>query len=1366
MDHLFLKQQANSGLRRSLRLGATALALFAMAACGGGGGGGSTPVAPPVATSLVASSATPLFGDTFTLTPTYSAGTGAIDNGVTCPATGVASAPITANWTTGARIYTLTVTNSASAAATTTATVTPQTVVVGAVSPAAASVAPGAHQTFTATATGGLLGTVTWSATALGNANAGTMTAATGAWVAPATTGTVTITATSTDDTTKSASTTVTVTAAPTSSIVSFTPTTGAAGTVVTITGTNLAGTTAVSFHGAAGTGITNIDATHVSAVVPSTASTGTIAVTTPLGTATSSGSFTFISAPTIASFTPTSGGAGTVVTLTGTNLAGTTAISFHGTAGTGIVNIDATHASAVVPAGATTGTVSVTTPGGSATSANSFTFVSTPTITSFTPISGGAGTVVTLTGTNLAGTTAISFNGTAGTGIVNIDATHASAVVPTGATTGTVSVTTPGGSATSSGSFTFVAAPTITSFTPTTGGAGTVVTLTGTNLAGTTAISFHGAAGTGIVNIDAAHASAVVPSGASTGTISVTAAGGSATSTGSFTFVAAPTITSFTPTTGGAGTVVTLTGTNLAGTTAISFNGAAGTGIVNIDATHASAVVPSGASTGTVSVTTPGGSATSSGSFTFIAAPAISSFSPVYGWPGTVVTLTGTHLAGTTAISFNGTPGTGIVNIDATHASAVVPALAVGGAITVTTPGGSADTSLLTPSSFSAGKLSVLSGVPSGVGDTNGFATGPTLARFNEPIATAIDSLGNIYVADYDNNTIRMIDHASGQVTTPYGVAGQHGFADGNGTGARFFGPTSMVIDGTGTYLYVADSWNSTIRKITLATKDVITLAGTPETFGYANAASSGTNTAGVSVFDFTEDNVPVGLAFAADGNLFVSDQGHQAPGNYVIRKVNVTTGAVTLFAGTPGTQGSANGAVNTATFTNPLGLARIGNNLYVADGDTNAIRIVDATTGAVSTMTLSAPLDNPVGLATDGVSLFETDNNGNTVNMISQAGTVTPLAGLDQQAGSIDNVLGTTARFTSPCGLSVSTLAIGTHPAGTLFVADFGNNTVRAVEVPTANYPVSTLMGVAGATGRNDSPARFNNPSGVAVDWTAGIAYVADTSNRSVRSVVLATGVTSTLYQGSSPYAPTGITLAGNGTLYVADGGGSRIFTVDKSTGAHTLLAGSATQTRDGSGTVVVDGLYNPQGLAVDSVARDVYVADANNSRIIRINGGTWYLVATTVLDVPVGLALNTAKDTLYVSDAGRKALYTIGNLPSGGTPTPFAGVPGTAGFLDGATIGTALFSNPEGLALDSSDKVYLADNENDALRLITGGNVGTLAGIGGTMANIIAGAIDIPLPGSLALPSAVAVRPTQSGTGVQMVLTVPDAILTVGF
>jgi hypothetical protein len=402
--------------------------------------------------------------------------------------------------------------------------------------------------------------------------------------------------------------------------ITSFTPTTGAEGTSVTITGTNFTGATSVKFGGTAAANFTVNSATQITATV-GTGSTGTISVATAGGTGTSSGTFTFIPAPTITSFTPTTGGTGTSVTITGTNFTGATSVKFGGTAATTFTVNSATQITATVGTG-TTGTITVTTAGGTGTSSGTFTYIPAPTITSFTPTTGGAGTSVTITGTNFIGTSSVKFGGTEVATYVINSATQLSVTVGSGST-GTITVTTAGGTGTSTGTFTFIPAPAITSFTPTTGGAGTSVTITGTNFTGATSVKFGGTAAANFTVNSGTQITATVGTG-STGTITVTTAGGTGTSSTSFTFISAPTITSFTPTSGPSGTVVTIAGTNFTGATSVKFGGTAAANFTVNSATQITATVGTG-STGTITVTTAGGTGTSAATFTFVVVPTLS---------------------------------------------------------------------------------------------------------------------------------------------------------------------------------------------------------------------------------------------------------------------------------------------------------------------------------------------------------------------------------------------------------------------------------------------------------------------------------------------------------------------------------------------------------------------------------------------------------------------------------------------------------------------------------------------------------------------------------------------------------------------
>jgi hypothetical protein len=234
---------------------------------------------------------------------------------------------------------------------------------------------------------------------------------------------------------------------------------------------------------------------------------------------------------PTISSFTPATGWPGTSVTVTGSGFAGTTAVSFNGTAAAFTVT-SGTQLTANVPSTATSGPIGVTTAGGTASSTSSFTVASQPApgITGVSPSSAAVGSSVTITGSAFNGTTAVAFNNTAAAFTVVSDSTI-TATVPSGALTGSISVTTPTGSASSS---TFRVLPKISSFSPGSGKVGTTVTITGSAFTGATAVTFNGTSATFTVN-SYSQITAIVPNGATSGRITVTTPGGTGTSSASF---------------------------------------------------------------------------------------------------------------------------------------------------------------------------------------------------------------------------------------------------------------------------------------------------------------------------------------------------------------------------------------------------------------------------------------------------------------------------------------------------------------------------------------------------------------------------------------------------------------------------------------------------------------------------------------------------------------------------------------------------------------------------------------------------------------------------------------------------------------
>ena len=286
--------------------------------------------------------------------------------------------------------------------------------------------------------------------------------------------------------------------------------------------------------------------------------------------------------------------------------------------------------------------------------------------------------------------------------------------------------------------------------------------------------------------------------------------------------------------------------------------------------------------------------------------------------------------------------------------------------------------------------------------------------ARFNFPRAVAVDANGVLYVADSNNHAIRKI-LPGGAVTTFAGKMGESGSTDGIGANARFFVPYGITMDALGN-LYVADSFGSTIRKIT-PDAVVTTIAGYPGTTGHVDGV------AGAARF-----NLAFSLTVDFLGNIYVAEEQNQT-----IRKIT-PAGVVTTLAGLAGVQGSADGTGTAARFNAPAGIAVDGEgNLYVTDGGNHTIRkisplgVVTTYAGAVGAR---ASNDGPVaesrfsfpsGIAFDRYGyLYVTESNNRTIRRISPSGQVTTLAGTPQRYAYVDGT-GPSAEFRLPIGIAV---------------------------------------------------------------------------------------------------------------------------------------------------------------------------------------------------------------------------------------------------------------------------------------------------------------------------------------------------------
>jgi DNA-binding beta-propeller fold protein YncE len=274
----------------------------------------------------------------------------------------------------------------------------------------------------------------------------------------------------------------------------------------------------------------------------------------------------------------------------------------------------------------------------------------------------------------------------------------------------------------------------------------------------------------------------------------------------------------------------------------------------------------------------------------------------------------------------------------------------------------------------IASGEVSTLAGT----GAASAVDNTGTLASFAHPRGITTDGR-NLYVADQDNNKIRKIVIASGEVTTLAGTGAPGAGNDPSGTSATFNAPYGITTDGTN--LYVSDYGNNKIRKIVIASGAVTTLAG-------SGLPGADDNTDGaLATFHF-----PYGIT--TDGtNLYVADNGSNK-----IRRIAIISGAVTTIAGS-GSIGAVDNPIGTlATFSGPDGITSDGTNLYVADTGNNTIRKIVIASGAVTTLAGSAldaggAVDNvgtlarfngPGGITTDGASLFVSDLNNNKIRRI----------------------------------------------------------------------------------------------------------------------------------------------------------------------------------------------------------------------------------------------------------------------------------------------------------------------------------------------------------------------------------------------
>jgi hypothetical protein len=389
--------------------------------------------------------------------------------------------------------------------------------------------------------------------------------------------------------------------------------------------------------------------------------------------------------AQSITGFTPLFCSTNEFVQITGSGFTGVTNVVFHNGKSVRVFVSADTQINVTVPFGASTGPIQVIKGGSTATSVQDLTIIGKePYASSFSPINGSSGTMVTLNGVHFTGVTNATFNGVKGTITPITSDTQIKISAPANVTTGPITLTRSNLTFTTSSNF-FVS-PSITSFSPAMGRSGTNVVLTGKNFLGTTFVKFNGVLASSFTVDSNTQITTTVPTNVATGTINISTPGGQFFTTSNF--VVQPTIFGFSPIFGKPGTNVTIVGANLNGTTAVTFNGTAAS--FSGSSTQIVATVPVQATSGPISVTTTNGTVTTTTNF-FLPVT-IAGFTPTNGAPGTSVAIAGLNFTNATEVSFNGTSASFTV-LNNISINAIVPANAMSGPISVTTPGGSTNT-------------------------------------------------------------------------------------------------------------------------------------------------------------------------------------------------------------------------------------------------------------------------------------------------------------------------------------------------------------------------------------------------------------------------------------------------------------------------------------------------------------------------------------------------------------------------------------------------------------------------------------------------------------------------------------------------
>ncbi len=504
-------------------------------------------------------------------------------------------------------------------------------------------------------------------------------------------------------------------------------------------------------------------------------------------------------------------------------------------------------------------------------------------------------------------------------------------------------------------------------------------------------------------------------------------------------------------------------------------------------------------------------------------------------------------------------------------------------------------------------GMIATIAGGGSNPLGDGGPATGTSL---NYPGGVAVDVAANLYIADVYNNRVRKVTPDGTIATVAGNGIGAYSGDGGPATMASLYAPEDVAVDKAGN-LYIADAGNNRVRKVA-TDGTIVTVAGN----GDSGSSGDGGPATGAAV-------EPHGVALDPAGNLYIADLA-----NCRIREVGIG-GTMTTIAGTgtPGYSGDG-GPATSAAITFPAGVAvdRAGN-VYITDFGNERVRKVTAN-GTIVTVAgngtfggsagdggaaVNAEFDYPRGVAVDTAgNLFFADEENNRIREMATDGTIATVAGSGSQGYSGDGGLAIAAALYDPSGVAVDA-------ENNIYIADDGNGRIRKI-IP--NGQITTVAGTGsfgfGGDGGPATKATFSGPIAVAVDL-AGNLYIADAGNGRIRRVALDGTITTVAGTGADSgdlgdgglainarlSAPNGVAVDPAGNLYIADTGDSRIRRVATDGTITTVAGNGVTFAYSGDGGLAINAsITYPFGVAVDAAA-NIYFPDIFWVRKVDANG-----------------------------------------------------------------------------------------------------------------------------------------------------------------